>query len=387
MISKEIENCIVKYLSQSADVADLDLLNKWIVEEDNQVIFKTFVKTNFAINLAMDDPNKDNIRERLLKEIRKEKSSFYRRRFSSVAKYAAIAILFLGLGLLVKQSFFGKSSNHEIVPREDVITLQLGNGDVRIINEDDKSYVIRANGNKVGLQKGDRLIYNKSYSQSELVYNTLRIPNGKRFSVILSDGTKVHLNSGSSLTYPIEFIKDRVRKVQVAGEAYFEVTKDENHLFVVNTQGLNVQVYGTKFNVSNYSEDDAAEVVLVEGEVSLSDSDKIRKKGGEFFLKPGFMGVFNKMNKKISNKKVNTDLYTSWMNGNLVFRNATFENIIQKLERHYNVVIINNNKDLGQETFNATIETEDETIEQVFNYFNKVYQIEYQIVENKIIIN
>jgi len=382
MISKEIENCIVKYLSQSADIADLDLLNKWIAEEDNQVIFKSFVETNFAINLVMNDPNKDNIRERLLKEIRKEKSFCIRRRFFSVAKYAAIAILFLGIGLLIKQNF-----NHEIVPREDVITLQLENGDVKMLNEDDSSYIISVDGDKVGQQKGNRLIYNKNYSQSELVYSTVRIPNGKRFSVVLSDGTQVHLNSGSSLTYPIEFAKDRARKVQVTGEAYFEVTKDENHLFVVNTQGLDIHVYGTKFNVSNYSEDAAAEVVLVEGEVSLFDSEKNRKEGGEFFIKPGFMGVFNKTNKKISEKKVNTALYTSWMNGNLVFRNTTFENIIQKLERHYNVVVINNNKDLGHETFNATIETEDETIEQVFNYFNTVYKIEYNIVENKIIIN
>ncbi|MNR47720.1 hypothetical protein D3C85_1668580 [compost metagenome] len=74
------------------------------------------------------------------------------------------------------------------------------------------------------------------------------------------------------------------------------------------------------------------------------------------------------------------------MNGNLVFRNESFENIIKKLERHYNVIIINNNKKLGSETFNATIETEHESIEQVFNYFKKVYEIEYSVVENKIII-
>ncbi len=75
------------------------------------------------------------------------------------------------------------------------------------------------------------------------------------------------------------------------------------------------------------------------------------------------------------------------MTGNLVFRNISFGSIIQKLERHYNVAIINNNEKLAAETFNATIETKHESIEQVFNYFNKVYQIEYRIIENKIIIN
>ena len=75
------------------------------------------------------------------------------------------------------------------------------------------------------------------------------------------------------------------------------------------------------------------------------------------------------------------------MKGNLVFREASFDNILSKLKRHYNVVIINNNKKLSTETFNATIETNYETIEQVLNYFNKVYQIDYTVVENKIIIN
>tara|TARA_R110002049_G_scaffold28018_4_gene96620 strand:+ start:26199 stop:27359 length:1161 start_codon:yes stop_codon:yes gene_type:complete len=386
MISKETENCIVKYLSQSADIADLDLLNKWIAEEGNQGIFKNYVKTNFAINLAMNDPDIDNIRERLLEEIRKEKSSFYKRRLMSTIKYAAIAILFLGLGILIKQDVFEKSPSKVIVPREDVITLQLGDGEIKIIKEEGNTTIKSVKGNIVSHQKGSQLVYEKGYSESELIYNTLRIPNGKRFSVELSDGTKIHLNSGSSLTYPVEFAEGEVRKVSVTGEAFFEVTNVNNHLFVVNTQGLDVQVYGTKFNVANYSEDNDTEVVLVEGSVSLCESNTVEN-NMKYFLKPGFMGVFNKSDKKITDQKVNTDLYTSWMNGNLVFRNAAFENIIRKLERHYNVVIINNNKKLANETFNATIETDDETIEQVFNYFNKVYQIEYTIVENKIIIN
>lgn len=70
-----------------------------------------------------------------------------------------------------------------------------------------------------------------------------------------------------------------------------------------------------------------------------------------------------------------------------MFRNETFENIIRKLERHYNVVIINNNKAIANETFNATVETEYETIEQVFSYFKKAYDVDYTIIENKIIVN
>lgn len=387
MISKEIENRIAKYLSQSADVADLDVLNKWIASEENQLILKKYVKTNFAIHLAMNDPDLDHIREQLLREMRKEKSPFHRRKLISLLKYAAIAILFLGLGLLLQKDVVQTTDEQLIVPREDVITLQLDNGDVEIIATDGSSQVRTASGKVVGHQKGGQLVYEKEGSKSKLAYNTLDIPNGKRFSLILSDGTKVYLNSGSSMTYPVHFIEGRERKVSFTGEAYFEVAHDKKHPFVVNVQELDVQVYGTKFNVANYAEDKDVEVVLVEGSVSLSESKEGQKSKNEVLLKPGFKGTFDKITKGIIDQKVNTALYTSWMNGNLVFRNTSFKNIIQKLERHYNVVIINNNKKLATETFNATIETNHETIEQVFNYFNKVHQIEYSIVENKIIIN
>lgn len=387
MVSKEIEIIIAKYFTQSANIADLDILNNWITSSENQLIFKEYVKTHFAITLAINDPEINNIREALLKEIRKEKGKIHSFKFVAVMKYAAIAILFLGLGFLLQRDIFqDNNADRVIVPRQDDITLQLGNGNVKIISADGTSKVYDANGKVVGEQNGKQLVYKNDGAVSKLVYNTLTIPNGKRFNITLSDGTQVHLNSGSSITYPVQFLKDRIRKVSLTGEAYFEVANDKKHAFVVNANELDVLVYGTKFNVTNYPEDKGTEVVLVEGSVSLAQSGNSARDKKEVFITPGHKGTFNKTDKKISDEKVNTSLYTSWMNGNLVFRNETFENIAQKLERHYNVVIINNNEKLAHETFNATIETERETIDQVFNYFNKVYQIKYSKVENKIII-
>tara|TARA_R110000744_G_scaffold316945_1_gene423605 strand:+ start:885 stop:2045 length:1161 start_codon:yes stop_codon:yes gene_type:complete len=386
MISKDIENRIIKYFTQSADVEDLDILNSWLSDEKNQTIFKSYVETHFAINLAMNNPEFDKVKEELLKEIKKEKKYSTKIKFLSILKYAAIAIIFLGLGFLLKNNFNNTNSFDVVTPREDVITLELGNGEKQIIKEDGSTEIIDTNGNVVGDKKGNQLIYDKSNSKPE--FNTLRVPNGKRFGVVLSDGTKVHLNAGSSITYPTSFVKDMPRRVILEGEAFFEVSHEKVRQFVVNIQDLDVKVYGTKFNVNNYSENTKAEVVLLEGSVSMSNIERaINSNKKEVFLEPGYIGIFNKSNKDIINHKVNTDLYTSWMQGNLVFRNSTFDDIIKKLERHYNVVIINNNIQLADEKFNATIEVDHETIEQVFEYFNKVYQIEYQIVENKIIIN
>ena len=385
---KKIEIIIVKYFSQSANMDDLDILNKWIEDPENQLIFQEYVKTHFAITLAMNDPDIKTIRKSLLKEIRKEKKKTYKYRLTVVMKYAAIAILFIGIGFLLQRNIFNDTSDKQVIlPGKDEITLKLGNGNIKIIAADGTSKVYDENGKVVGQQNGKDLVYTANGESGKLVYNTLNIPNGKRFNITLSDGTLVHLNAGSSITFPVQFLKNRIRKVFLSGEAYFEVAHDKKNALVVNANKLDVQVYGTKFNLTNYPEDKATDVVLVEGSVSLIQSGLSVKNNNEVFLTPGYKGTFNKADKKISNEKVNTNLYTSWMSGNLVFRQESFENIIQKLERHYNVVIINNNEKLAKETFNATIETDHESIDQVFNYFKKVYQIEYSIVENKIIIH
>jgi len=385
---KKIEIIIIKYFSQSANMDDLDILNKWIEDPENQLIFQEYVKTHFAITLAMNNPDIKTVRKVLLKEIRKEKKKTYPYRLTVVMKYAAIAILFIGIGFLLQKNVFNDNSDKRVILQgKDEITLKLGNGNIKIIAADGTSKIYDENGKVVGQQNGKDLVYTANGESGKLVYNTLNIPNGKRFNITLSDGTLVHLNAGSSITFPVQFLKNRIRKVFLSGEAYFEVAHDKKNAFVVNANKLDVQVYGTKFNVTNYPEDKATDVILVEGSVSLIQSGLSLKKNNEIFLTPGYKGTFNKADKKISNEKVNTNLYISWMSGNLVFRQEPFENIIQKLERHYNVVIINNNEKLAKETFNATIETDHESIDQVFNYFKKVYQIEYSIVENKIIIH
>ena len=386
MKSKEIEIIIVKYFSQSANMDDLDVLNKWMEDSQNQSIFLEYVKAHFAITLAMNEPDIKTIRKVLLSEIRKEKKKVQVHRLKTIMKYAAIAIIFLGIGALLQKNIFSKNDTKEIIiPKKDEITLKLGNGNVKVIAADGTSMVYDANGKVIGKQNGKELVYTGNGTATKLVYNTLSIPNGKRFNITLSDGTVVYMNAGSSMTYPVQFIKNKNRQIFLTGEAYFEVAHDKMHPFIVNANKLDVQVYGTKFNVSNYEEDVATDVVLVEGSVSMTQSGLGGK--NEVFLTPGYKGSFIKENKTISNEKVNTSLYTSWMSGNLVFREESFENIIKKLERNYNITIINNNKKLANETFNATIETDNESIVQVFNYFKKVYQIEYSIVENKIVIN
>lgn len=382
MTVKKSERLIVKFITNQASQEEIEALTEWLKEDENQLVFKDFVKTNYAIDTTMNNFDSREVKKQLSDRIQKENNVFYKRRFSSYYKYAAILIVALG------GFYFYKSSNvvsnpkqNVVIPREDEIVLQIGNQSQNL-DPNEAGNVTDENGNIIGKQEKNRLVYNKTYSNGALVYNTIRIPYGKKYEVQLSDGTIVYLNAGTSLRYPVQFVKNQNREVYLLGEAYFEVEKDKAHPFTVNTQSVNVEVLGTKFNVDTYTENRSTNVVLVEGKVSLYKDQKTNE--DQVYLKPGMKGSNIKGQSKITTEEVNTDYYTAWVKGSLVFKNDSFDDIIKKLERHYNVTFINRNKMLGKEIFNARFDNE--PIEVVLKYFSDSYAIDYNIDRDKITI-
>lgn len=329
----------------------------------------------------MDRVTADKIFSNILSQPTETKVVPIRKTYRYIAVAASLVIL-LSVGSFY-QSYYGSQPN-AIKIDPNAITLQLENGDIRVISENGTSVVVNANGQIVGNQSGSKIVYDNHTDLEQLVYNTLKIPNGKRFQLQLSDGTVVHLNAGTTFKYPVKFIKGENRQVFLDGEAFFDVSKDKKHPFVVNADELNVRVLGTHFNVSNYPEDDMTDVVLVEGSVGMYVSGDQFDETKNTILKPGTKGSFGKKDKSIKTRKVNPALYTCWMNGGLYFRNMTFATISKKLERHYDVVITNQNNKFGNERFNASFG--DEPAEKVLSYFGDVYGIKYTIKNNKITI-
>lgn len=336
----------------------------------------------------MDKQKADAIFNNILATSKEEESVIEMpSRKSKYRKYISIAasiVVLLGIGFFYKQNMTDKPVEEKFDFKSSDIVLQLENGETQIISEQNSSQVKDAKGNIVGNQNGDKLVYDNSSDPEKLVYNTIKIPYGKKFRLQLADGTFIHLNSGTTLKYPVKFIAGENRQVFLDGEAFFDVAKDKKHPFIVNADELNVRVLGTHFNVSNYPEDPLTDVVLVEGSVGMYQSNQEFDAVKNTILKPGFKGSFNKENAKISTKAVITDIYTSWINGGLTFRNMTFKNIITKLERRYNVTIINKNEKLANEKFNASFK--EESIENVMSYFNEIHGINYTIKNNQILI-
>ena len=376
------EDLILKYLNQNTSVEDLKKLLVKLKEKENVELFKSYIKTNYYSSYVLNDIDRKDIIKVIKDKIDLERKNSIRKSFiKKTFKYAALFFLVLGLGYYIKSTQQNIIVEEKIVPKADDIVLETENGEQLIIEKKEKNLKIDPKINLV--QKANKLVYDKDLKIEKLVFHSLKVPYGKRFDIVLSDNSRVYLNSGSILKYPVKFLDNQIREVFLEGEAFFDISEDEKNIFRVNSNGINVEVYGTKFNFKNYPEDYVSDVVLVNGSVGISNTENksITK------LTPGFKGSVDKENFIVEKVKINTKLYTSWIDGQVVFRGESFNQIIKKLERLYNVTIINNNEKISEELFNATIDTEEEKIEDVLNYFNKIYNIEYQVYNNKIIIN
>ncbi len=382
MTSKHIHRLIAKYVNKQATFLERNELDLWLENPDNYKEFKQFIKANYLINITMDLYNADDSKKQLLRLIEKEKKQNRLKKSYQILKYAAILVLFMGLGYIYINSDFSEPQKVNIPP--DSITLQLENGNIEVIHENGTSQVLDVKGNVVGTQKGNQLVYSGNSQEEGLKYNTLKVPFGKQFEVRLSDGTNVHLNAGTTLKYPIGFIAGVKREVFLTGEAFFDVASDVSSPFIVNASMLNVEVLGTEFNVSAYPEDLNTDVVLVEGSVGMYTKDKNLSEGIK--IEPGVKGSFDRKLRKITTEKVDVGVYTSWMEGSMVFRNMPFKNIVSKLERHYNMKIIITNDKLDNEIFNATFK-DNPPIEKILTSFGKSYGISYSIKNNAIFIN
>ena len=325
------------------------ILNQCNVDESNEVVDyyrKNKLTTDFPtvedIKILVDEipemdvATADKIFSKILISAKETESTTIETKKFPIFKYISVAasiIVLLSIGWSYQHGFF-KQKNDPIINSNE-ITLQLANGDVQIISAGKKSQVTDSEGNVVANHNGNKIAYDTETPLEKLVYNTITIPYGKRFELELSDGTIVHLNSGTTLKYPVRFIAGENRQVFLDGEAFFDVTKDKKHPFIVNADNLNIRVLGTHFNVSSYPEDHLTDVVLVEGSVGLYTANEKFDANKNTILKPGYKGSFNRKDNHIETKPVITDVYTSWMEGRLTFKNMSFNDITKKLERHY----------------------------------------------------
>lgn len=272
---------------------------------------------------------------------------------------AAMILTVIGVGFLFykdHQPSLVKPENYakdEIQPIRDKATLQLGNG--KIVD-------LEALGGK-GVQEGNvtisktkegQLIYKvaKGGEMGEIKRNILRTPRGGQFQVLLPDGSQVWLGPASSLTYPTRFEGEK-REVELEGEAFLEVAKNQKMPFEVQTSDMTVHVMGTNFLISAYKDMNEATTTLLAGKVRVSVKSNSFNSSVKT-LSPGQQVRINKQTKLISLQKVNLDDALAWKNGYFVFNGDDIQQVMKTIARWYDVDVIYKG-DLSGETFIGTV--------------------------------
>lgn len=367
-----MENLIIKYLNNNISAAELDQLREWLEDSDNRTKFKNYVKIQNNLNKAYQSAPKDgykNINKRINAKQRKSNFPFY-------LKIAAAFIVSLGVLSLSYFTFFKQDQSFD---KQDWVKLELFDGNVQFIKPGQNEFTNKDNHFTVSQES---LIYSNSdtENETEVKYNSLTVPKGKTFVVVLSDGTKITLNSGSSLRYPTVINKyARQREVYLNGEAFFEVEHEKDLPFIVHTENLNIRVLGTEFNLSAYKEDQLAYAVLINGKIQAENPND----NSSLDVSPGYKVCYK--DGFLQTEKVAVEKYITWINGELLFIDDSFQVIKHKLERKYDLEITNEYEALDDIIITARFNNE--TIEQVLETFKAYKSFDYIQMDNRIIIS
>ncbi|MEO8532352.1 MAG: FecR domain-containing protein [Flavobacterium sp.] len=295
----------------------------------------------------ISNDEQQSLKERIhLGLIKLEKKESGRRRKKRILTYFAAASVVLAFTLFLND-FSGREPKTALetfassIKTDSIIDLE----NISLVLQDKKTIAVKdssvisyeKNGEKVTVGK---LAINTN-TNGVAAFNTVRVPYGKRTQIMLADGTKVWLNSGSSLIYPTLF-DGSIREVYLTGEAAFDVAHDKTKPFFVKTKECNVRVLGTVFNVSSYPEDATVQTALLEGKVRITYA----KKG--FFgnqeiqedITPGMTATINKDKKELKVEKREVASILSWREGYFTFKSQPLNSILSKLSKYYKIEFI-----------------------------------------------
>ncbi|WP_242158560.1 FecR family protein [Aestuariivivens sediminis] len=349
-----MQKIIIKYLVDTLTDAQTEKLTEWLKDSKNQRKFKKMVKENYAINLASYKINE----EAALLKVRKiieDRNKPVRKLFRYIA--AASVLLFVVLtvvlnhkGSLDQQTESPVIVNTKIVPGTNKATLTLEDGSQVPLEKGASFQTSNASSN------GEQIVYWRKRINTitkEIEYNYLTIPRGGQFYVVLSDGTKVWLNSESQLKYPVAFNDGEIRTVElVYGEAYFDVSPSTLHKgskFKVLHKAQEVEVLGTEFNIKAYQDEKNVYTTLVEGKVAVSASNM------KHVLSPNQQTNLDLDSNAMTLTKVSVYDNISWKDGIFSFQSKPLQDIMKVLSRWYDVDVVFENKALEDITFTGVL--------------------------------
>lgn len=335
----EIARIIQKSLKGKLSESEERQLSGWRkVSDENERAFQRMISEDFY-TIGMEKLEMYDSRVAYGRFLQKKYQQRRKRRFLiNMARVAAVAlpfvialVLYVGLNREEEQ-MVRPSLASNILPGTSKAVLTLANGQMIPLGKEATDSTIITDGTQISAS-GSGVTYASGVESESVVYNKLEIPRGGEFCLTLSDGTRVWLNSETSIQYPVAF-GAKERWVFVQGEAYFEVAKDAKKPFTVQFMSSSVTVLGTSFNIRAYPEEKRSQTTLAEGSV------RIYSPGSSMLLKPGEQAEVSALSGEMVKQEVEVKNFTSWKDGRFVFEQQPLEDIMRTLERWYDIRVI-----------------------------------------------
>ena len=362
-----IEDIISRSLrKKTLTLEEQHYLEKWLAEPGNRKRYQEWKRLEAAVYANGKSKEVDVYAawERLRKDIARK------RYILRTLPWAAAIALLIGCGAL----FLLQRGQQPTAPvaqqiQEDLtgkIVLTLSDGR-QVALSDSLGSLQEQNGTTI--ENGNQsLVYNPTDSTIAMVYNTIRIPRGAEYKLVLADGSQVWLNAESTITYPVAF-QGETREVRLQGEAYFEIAKNKNQPFIVHTTQFDVQVTGTQFNVRAYP-GEMESATLAEGGIQL-------EKGGKTYtLKPGQQAYLEE--EEVQVRKVNLESAIAWRYNAFSFEETPLEEIMNELARWYNIHVFYLNPKVKELHFTAWFRRNC-TLQEVIDILEKTGKINIEL--------
>lgn len=340
MEEKKITYLYNAYLAGLLDSGELEEF-KGLVMAENQALLRKLIDADWNRFQEIQAPQ--DLKEQVLQLVAATPQQVpdpIRRKFRSLTGIAAaIAVIALGTWMYTSGIFdwhhedkaaFPTYTN-DVAPGKNTAMLTLANG--KTINlSDAKSAVII---DKHQLRYNDGTFLTSSGNNGQVKTLAVSTPPGGTYQVVLSDGTRVWLNAASKISFPSKFL-GRKRSVVLTGEAYLEVAKDKAHPFIVESNGQQLEVLGTHFNINSYTDEECIKTTLLEGSVRVTSSTA--PSSGNVTLKPGQQAMLK--GGALQVKAADTEEATAWKNGQFMFDQENIRDIMRMVARWYNVEVV-----------------------------------------------
>ncbi|WPU97528.1 FecR family protein [Mucilaginibacter sp. cycad4] len=384
MQTQEFLQLIDKYLAGQATAADKEQLLNFF--ESFQGDTDEWDEKVLGVKQELEDRMLNNIRQAIAEPAFNTQSQVIKLHFFRNVAAAAIVLLLSGTAVYHWYNKHGQQKlsaqnkaivKHDVEPGDNRAVLTLANGS-KLILDSAKIGLLNQSGNiSINKTQDGQVVYTADNDQQQndpAVYNIISTPRGGQYQVVLPDGSKVWLNSASSLKFPTVFTGTE-RNVELTGEGYFEVAKNKAKPFNVKVKDIEIAVLGTHFNIMAYNDEATVKTTLLEGSVKLTQGNTSN------LLKPGQQGIIN--NKSIKIIDVDTDEAVAWKNGFFDFERANIQDIMKQLSRWYGTEVIYEGK-IPDDEFVGKI-SRDVKLSQVLHIL-ELSHVRFRIENKKIIV-